>query len=111
MANKTRDMVVAANSTFPTVATQASTFQVNCNLANTCNAYYTGNTINFYLAGGGCANTAFGDVVAHEFGHNVVEKAGSGQGAYGEGMGDVHGMLLSDIPATEPSRASPSAAM
>ena len=100
MANKTRDMVLVANSTFPTVATQASTFQVNCNLANTCNAYYTGNTINFYLAGGGCANTAFGDVVAHEFGHNVVEKAGSGQGAYGEGMGDIHGMLLSDIPAT-----------
>ena len=100
MANKTRDMVLVANSTFPTVATQASTFQVNCNLANTCNAYYTANTINFYLAGGGCANTAFGDVVAHEFGHNVVEKAGSGQGAYGEGMGDVHGLLLSDIPAT-----------
>jgi hypothetical protein len=100
MANKIRDMVLVANSTFPTVATQASTFQVNCNLAQTCNAYYSGNTINFYSAGGGCANTAFGDVVAHEFGHNVVEKGGSGQGAYGEGFGDIHGLLLSDIPAT-----------
>ena len=100
MANKTRDMVLSASPSYPTVVTQASTFQVNCNLANTCNAYYTANTINFYLAGGGCANTAFGDVVGHEFGHNVVEKGGSGQGAYGEGMGDIHGLLLSDIPAT-----------
>ncbi|NBQ13952.1 MAG: hypothetical protein EBU31_04920, partial [Proteobacteria bacterium] len=100
MANKTRDMVLAAAPSYPTVVTQASTFQVNCNLAQNCNAYYTANTINFYVAGGGCTNTAFGDVVAHEFGHNVVEKGGSGQGAYGEGFGDIHGLLLSDIPAT-----------
>ena len=100
MANKTRDMVLAAAPSYPTVVTQANTFQVNCNLAQNCNAYYTANTINFYVAGGGCTNTAFGDVVAHEFGHNVVEKGGSGQGAYGEGFGDIHGLLLSDIPAT-----------
>ncbi len=100
MANKSRDMVVAASPNFPTVSTQASSFQVNCNLANTCNAYYTGDTINFYLAGGGCNNTAFGDVVGHEYGHNCVAKGGSGQGAYGEGMGDIFGFLLSDSPAT-----------
>ncbi len=100
MANKSRDMVVTASPNFPTVSTQASSFQVNCNLANTCNAYYTGDTINFYLAGGGCNNTAFGDVVGHEYGHNCVAKGGSGQGAYGEGMGDIFGFLLSDSPAT-----------
>jgi|GEM_PF-405625 len=104
MANKTRDMVLSAAPSFPTVATQANTFQVNCNLSSTCNAYYTANTITFCVAGGpvgsACTNTAFGDVVAHEFGHNVVEKGGSGQGAYGEGFGDIHGLLLSDNPAT-----------
>jgi len=100
MANKTRDMVVSASPSFPTVSTQASSFQVNCNLASTCNAYYTGDTINFYIAGGGCTNTAFGDVVGHEYGHNCVAKGGSGQGAYGEGMGDIFGLLLSDNPAT-----------
>jgi hypothetical protein len=100
MANRSRDMVVAASPNFPTVSTQGSSFQVNCNLANTCNAYYTGDTINFYLAGGGCNNTAFGDVVGHEYGHNCVAKGGSGQGAYGEGMGDIFGFLLSDSPAT-----------
>ena len=65
-ANIIRDVVVAASPNFPTVSTQLSSFQINTNLANTCNAYYTGDTINFYLAGGGCANTAFGDVVHHE---------------------------------------------
>ena len=100
MANRTRDMVLSVAPNFPTVSTQASTFQVNSNLASTCNAYYSNNTINFYAAGGGCQNTSFGDVVCHEYGHNCVEKGGSGQGAYGEGMGDVCGLLLSDDPRT-----------
>jgi hypothetical protein len=99
-SNIIRDVVVAASPNFPTVSTQLSSFQINTNLANTCNAYYTGDTINFYLAGGGCANTAFGDVVHHEYGHNVVAKGGSGQGAYGEGMGDIHGILVTDDPRT-----------
>ena len=100
MANKSRDMMVAASPAYPTVSTQANSFLVTCNIASTCNAYYTGNTINFYLAGGGCNNTAFGDIVGHEFGHNAVAKGGSGQGAYGEGMGDIFGLLLSDEPRT-----------
>ena len=100
MANKTRDMMIAASPSYPTVSTQANSFLVNCNIASTCNAFYSGNTINFYIAGGGCADTAFGDIVAHEFGHNAVAKGGSGQGAYGEGMGDCFGLLLSDDPRT-----------
>jgi len=99
-SNIIRDIVVTASPSFPTVSTQGSSFQVNVNLAQTCNAYYTGDTINFYSAGGGCANTAFSDVVAHEYGHNVVAKGGSGQGAYGEGMGDIHGFLMTDNPQT-----------
>ena len=100
MSNKIRDIAVAASPAFPTVSTQTNTFLINCNLASTCNAYYSGNTINFYIAGGGCAATSFGDVVAHEYGHNMVSKGGSGQGAYGEGMGDICGFLLSDDPRT-----------
>jgi hypothetical protein len=99
-ANIIRDLIVAASPQFPTVNNQPSSFQVNSNIASTCNAYYTASTINFYLAGGGCANTAFGTVVHHEYGHNAVEKAGSGQGEYGEGMGDVCGLLVSDEPRT-----------
>jgi hypothetical protein len=99
-SNRIRDLVVDASPSFPTVSTQTNAFLINANLAQTCNAYFSGNTINFYLAGGGCANTAFGSVVHHEYGHNVVAKGGSGQGAYGEGMSDVHGLLMSDDPRT-----------
>ena len=99
-ANMIRDAVLAASPNFPTVSTQASSFNINTNIASTCNAYYTNNTINFYSAGGGCNNTAFGTVVHHEYGHNVVEKGGSGQGQYGEGMGDVHGLLIADVAVT-----------
>ncbi len=100
-ANVSRDFITAANPNFPTIATQqgASAFQINVNLASTCNAYYDGTSINFYLAGGGCNNTAFSTVVHHEYGHHMVAAGGSGQGAYGEGMGDVVGALISDTSA------------
>ncbi|MCX5664492.1 MAG: hypothetical protein NTY97_07285, partial [Planctomycetota bacterium] len=62
-------------------------------------AFYNGPSINFYSSGGGCNNTAFSTVVHHEFGHHVVASGGSGQGAYGEGMGDVIGALISESSA------------
>jgi hypothetical protein len=99
-ANVMRDLVVAASPQFPTIPTQSGAFVVNSNIAANCNAYYSGNSINFYASGGGCNNTAFGTVVHHEYGHNAVAKAGSGQGEYGEGMGDVFGLLVSDDPRT-----------
>ncbi|MCP4659461.1 MAG: endopeptidase, partial [bacterium] len=34
-----------------------SPLTTNVNINNTCNAYYSGNTINFYRSGGGCRNT------------------------------------------------------
>lgn len=43
---------------------------------------------------------AFSVVVHHEYGHHLVEVAGSGQGAYGEGTGDVIGVLIMDEPGT-----------
>lgn len=94
-ANVIRDLVLESNPNFPSVATQ-SNFPITVNIADTCNANYSNSTINFFASGGGCANTGFGTVVHHEFGHNIVAKAGSGQGAYGEGMGDVCGVLATD---------------
>ncbi len=44
----------------------------NVNISSTCNAYFSGNTINFYRSGGGCRNT--GEIAAvfdHEWGHGV----------------------------------------
>jgi len=98
-ANRVRDMVVAANPTYPTIGTQVN-MGVNPNIGQNCNAFYSpsAQTINFYIAGGGCYNSGFGDVVHHEYGHHVVQMGGSGQGQYGEGTGDCMGVLLSDQP-------------
>ena len=72
------------------------------NIASTCNAYYTGNTINFYSAGGGCANTAFSTVIAHEWGHGLDERYGGISNTVAEGnseaIGDFIGMYLVDSP-------------
>jgi len=96
-ANVVRDMVTTANPAYPTIGAQTN-FRINVAVAGTCNAFYNGSSINFYNAGGGCNNTAFFDVVHHEYGHHVVNTGGSGQGQYGEGTGDCMGVLLSDQP-------------
>lgn len=96
-SNVVRDHALQYNPTFPTIGTQAE-FRVNVAVSGTCNAYYDGGSINFFPAGGGCPSTAFGDVVHHEYGHHLVNVAGSGQGQYGEGYGDLVGVLISDDP-------------
>jgi len=94
-ANKVRDYLLAYNPTFPTIANQLS-WPINVQVTGTCNAFYDGVSINFYPSGGGCNNTAFSVVVHHEYGHHIVSMAGSGQGAYGEGFGDVMGVIVTD---------------
>ncbi|MFO0834977.1 MAG: GC-type dockerin domain-anchored protein [Phycisphaerales bacterium] len=96
-SNVVRDMVLSYNANFPTIKTQTE-FRVNVAVSGTCNAYYDGASINFYSAGGGCSNTAYGDVVWHEYGHHVVACAGSSQDQYGEGYGDLLGVVISDDP-------------
>lgn len=92
-ANTVRDMVLAANPSYPTISSQTG-FPVNVNHGDTCNAYYDYSSINFFQSGGGCNNTGFGDVVHHEYGHHMVYTGGSGQGAYGEGMSDCQGLFI-----------------
>ena len=69
---------------------------VNVNLNDTCNAFYDGASINFFRVGGGCVNSAYSSVVAHEYGHFIVNELGLGQGGFGEGFGDTCSMLLYD---------------
>ncbi|MCH8342872.1 MAG: hypothetical protein IH983_02680, partial [Planctomycetes bacterium] len=96
-ANVVRDFVLSYNPAYPVINNQMS-FPVNVNVDNNCNATYSGDAINFYTSGGGCPNTANTTIVYHEYGHHLVATGGSGQGAYGEGMGDVMGVLITDDP-------------
>ena len=81
--------LAAADNVLPTV-----------NIASTCNAYYTGNTINFYATGGSCNNTAFSSVVAHEWGHGIDDRYGgiSQTNGLSEGWGDICSIYLLDFP-------------
>ena len=98
----------------PELAT-ASNVSVVVNIANTCNAYYTGNSTNFYQAGGGCSNTAFSSVVAHEWGHGLDERYGgiANTNAEGlsEGWGDIIGMYQLDSPLLGSGFQSPGVAL
>ena len=92
-SNVVRDFTLNFAPNYPTIGSQTS-FPVKTGVSGTCNAFYDYSSINFYNAGGGCSNTAFSVVVHHEYGHHLVAVAGSGQGQYGEGMGDVMGVLI-----------------
>ena len=72
--------------------------QANVNIPSTCNAFFTpvGTSINFFNAGGGCVNTAYSSVIAHEYGHYIVNQLSLAQGAFGEGFGDCVAILAYD---------------
>ncbi len=72
----------------------------NVNINDVCNAYYDGGSVNFYRIGGGCPNTAYSTVVAHEMGHWLNDLYGTGNGSdgMGEGNADVFAMYVYDDP-------------
>jgi hypothetical protein len=92
-----RDYVRAVN---PSDATADFDALSNLNLAQTCNAYYAGSSVNFFAAGGGCVNTAYSTVIAHEMGHwlNVRYNSGNGGDGFGEGNADNWATYLTDQP-------------
>ncbi len=70
-----------------------------------CNAYYDGNSINFYEESATCNAIALvGDVVYHEYGHAINDHyyAANGynfnNGAMDEGYADVWAMAITDYP-------------
>jgi hypothetical protein len=92
-----RDFVRSIN---PNDATADFVATANCNLAQTCNAYFDGGAINFFAPGGGCPNTAYSTVISHEHGHWMNSRYGTGNGGdgMGEGNADVWSMYIHDTP-------------
>jgi len=95
--NLLRDWV---RSIIPGDATADFVMTANVNLPQTCNAYYNGSSTNYFNAGGSCVNTAYSSVVAHECGHWLNDRYGTGNGpdGIGEGNADVFAMYLYDTP-------------
>lgn len=93
--DRIHDFIKAYSPAYPGVDIQ---LPVNVNLVGSCNAFYNGSSINFYRAGAGCPNLCFSSVIWHEYGHFVIHRGGTSQGAYGEGMSDTLANLLGDTP-------------
>ncbi len=95
--NLLRDFVRSIN---PLDSTADFVMTANVNLNQACNAYFDGNTTNYFLPGSGCVNTAYSTVVGHENGHwlNVRYGTGNGGDGMGEGNADVWAMYLFDDP-------------
>jgi len=101
-ANRVRDYTLFYAPSYPTIGTQTF-FDIFVNQdeqsgITSCNAIYTGNSMVFWRNSGGCNNTAFSDVVHHEYGHHLIQVTGNGQGQLGEGSGDCMGVLIQDDP-------------
>jgi hypothetical protein len=92
-----RDWVRSVN---PSDGTADFVVRSNTNLAQTCNAYYDGSSLNFFAPGGGCPNTAYSTVVSHENGHWLNDLYGTGNGSdgMGEGNADVWSMYSWETP-------------
>jgi len=84
----------------------------NVNADGNCNAFFTpmGPSINFFQSGQ-CVNTAYSSVVAHEFGHFVLDRLRLRQGSFGEGFGDAVALLLYDDPVVGRDFAGPGTAV
>jgi len=70
--------------------------RANVNINDNCNAFWNGNSINFYTSGGGCANLGeISGVVAHEWGHGMDANgvAGGISKPSGEGIADLYAAL------------------
>lgn len=105
-ANEIRDMLLAHVPDYPVIATQTD-FPVYVNRTDmdclrTGGAWYDDESvirsINFCQKTADYANTAFGSIVHHEYGHHIIEMGGSGQAEYGEGMADTIAMLFAKDP-------------
>jgi hypothetical protein len=79
------------------------------NIANTCNAWYSGNTVNFYQAGVSptnasvsCRNTAFSTVITHEWGHGLDDRYGGISNSVGDGLSEAWGDTIAMYHADDP---------
>ncbi len=91
---------------FPTFTSMDTPLPTYVDVTGSCNAFYSGYTINFYTAGGGCNSFAeIGDIIYHEYGHGITDKFYTSHsvptmqnGALNEGSSDTWAMSITHNP-------------
>ncbi len=89
----------------PAMKTLDQSITANVNIAQDCNAFFDGKSINFFHASVKCQNTGLlQDVVFHEFGHalhsfEIIEGVGGFDGAMSEGAADFLAASITGDPA------------
>ncbi len=88
-------LVETAQAFLPDNAWLQEQLTANMNIDDTCNAFWDGQTINFFKSGDGCANT--GEIAAvfdHEWGHGLDNNnANPDISAPGESIADIYAIL------------------
>lgn len=106
-ANDIRDMLLTYVPDYPIIAGQTN-FPIHVNrneflCETTGGAWYDDDSsvrsLNFCQQTAERANTAFGSIIHHEYGHHIIDSGGSQQNEYGEGMSDTIAMLFAKDPA------------
>ena len=89
---------------FPSFTGLDSPMETNIDEVGSCNAFFNGNSINFFAEGNGRQATAkIPDVVYHEYGHAINSArynsgSGMGNGALNEGFADVWAFTITNSP-------------
>ena len=88
---------------FPTFTGLDFAMTTNVDVQGSCNAFYSGGTVNFYAEGNDCNSLAkVGDVVYHEYGHGINDyrygNNGMWNGALNEGYADIWGLSITQNP-------------
>ena len=88
---------------FPNFTSLDNPMTTNVDEPGSCNAFYSGGTINFYAEGNDCNSLAkIGDVVYHEYGHGINDyrygNSGMWNGGLNEGYADVWGLSITQNP-------------
>ncbi len=91
--NDIRDWIRSVN---PLDTTADFVHLAKCNIFSSCNAFFDGSSINFFVESGGCPNTSYSTVIAHEDGHwlNVLYGIGNNSDGMGEGSADAFALHL-----------------
>jgi hypothetical protein len=101
-ANTAKDFARTLDPNMPTLGDQLA---ANVNIAQSCNAFFDGTSINFFRASMNCQNTGLvQDVVFHEYGHavhvaEIIDGVGAFDAAMSEGAADFFAAQITGDPA------------